>query len=134
MAEEQGVLRGLHALGIDEVTVEVLALLPLIQVAWADGEIQPEERATILKIARERYHLGEDGAHLLQGWLTHPPSPSYLERSRRVLVALAHKHKGFSIEPEHLSDVVDFSRQVAEAAGGFLGFRTIDESGLVPSE
>ena len=128
MAEEQSVLRGLNALGVDEVTVEVLALLPLIQVAWADGEIQPEERETILRIAREQYHLGEDGAHLLEGWLSHPPSPSYLERCRRVLVALAHEHKGFSIQPDHLDDVVDFSRQVAEAAGGFLGFRTIDES------
>lgn len=127
MATQDTVLRELNFLGIDETTVEVLALLPLIQVAWADGEVQEAEREKILGIARDRYHLGEDGAHLLEDWLRHPPSATYLERGRRILVALAHTRDDFDLKPDHLVDVVDFSKQVAEAAGGFLGFRSIDK-------
>lgn len=128
MTQTDALHRELNFLGVDDTTVEVLALLPLIQVAWADGEVQEGERSTILEIARERYHLGEDGAALLEGWLSHPPSPAYLERGRRMLLALAHQRDDFDLQPEHLEDVVAFSKQVAQAAGGFLGFRSVDAS------
>lgn len=121
-------LRELNFLGLDETSVELLALLPLIQVAWADGEVQEQEREAIAALARERYHLGGDGAHVLDDWLAHPPSEAYLERGRRMLVALAHQREDFDLEPHHLEDVVEFSKHVAKAAGGFLGFRAIDAS------
>ena len=94
-------------------------------MAWADGEVQEQERETILQIAREKYQLGDEGAVMLTNWLTHPPSDAYLERGRRLLVALAHEREGFDLSPGQLGDVVAFCRQVAEAAGGFLGFRTV---------
>ncbi|MEZ4322107.1 MAG: FHA domain-containing protein [Myxococcota bacterium] len=125
MADDDRLLRELKFLGIDETTVELLALLPLIQVAWADGEVQPEERELILELSRTRYHLAEDAVHLLEGWLTHPPSERYVARGRRALLALAHERDDFDLEPAHLDDVVEFSKAVAKASGGFLGFRTI---------
>lgn len=128
MSEFDAVMRELNFLGVDETTMEVLALLPLIQVAWADGEVQEEEREKILEIARGEYHLNEDGAQILEGWLKHPPSTAYVERSRRALHALAHEREDFDLKPEHLDDVIEFSKQVAQASGGFLGFRTIDKS------
>ena len=38
----------LKALGMDRTSFRALPLLPLIQVAWADGEVQEEERNLIL--------------------------------------------------------------------------------------
>ncbi|TNE85758.1 MAG: FHA domain-containing protein [Deltaproteobacteria bacterium] len=128
MSQADAFLRELHFLGVDKTTVDVLALLPLIQVAWADGEVQEQEREAILGLSQERYHLSADGAQLLEDWLRHPPSEAYLERGRRMLVALAHARDDFDLAPEHLEDVVEFSKHVAKAAGGFLGFRAVDAS------
>lgn len=120
-------LAELKFLGIDETTVEVLALLPLVAVAWADGEVQAEERALIHDIARDRYHLSADGLVLLDDWLAHAPSPSYVERGRRALLALARSRPDFKVTEDRLGDVVEFSKQVARASGGFYGFRSIDK-------
>jgi hypothetical protein len=125
MGDEDRLLAELKFLGIDETTVELLALLPLVAVAWADGEIQVEERALIHDIARDRYHLSADGLILLDGWLNHAPSPAYVERGRRALLALARTKPDFKVTPDKLVDVVEFSKQVAKSAGGFLGFRSI---------
>lgn len=125
--DSDGLIAELKFLGIDETTVEVLALLPLVAVAWADGEVQEAERQLIHDIAADRYHLSTDGLVLLDSWLTHAPSRAYVERGRRALLALARSRPDFKITTEGLSDVVDFSKQVAKAAGGFLGFRAIDK-------
>ena len=49
----------------DGVTLETGAaflLAPLVQIAWAEGKVSPEERAMILKIARDAYRaIGAEG-------------------------------------------------------------------------
>jgi len=126
MAERDPLLRELQFLGIDETTVELLALLPLIQVAWADGEVQEQERELILDLATSRYHLGAEARTMLQNWLTHAPSEQYVARGRTALLALAHEREDFDIDSSKLDDVVEFSKAVAAASGGFLGFRSVD--------
>lgn len=118
--------RELNYLGIDETTFSVLALLPLVQVAWADGAIQEAERTLILDLADKQYSLTRDAHDLLESWLSHPPSEDYLKRGRRALVALAERDPNFNLEAGSLEDVVAFAKSVAEAAGGFLGFRSVD--------
>lgn len=63
---DDALVRELRFLGIAEQSWPVLALLPLIQVAWADGEIQPSERRLIQRVARETYGLDAEGERLLQ--------------------------------------------------------------------
>ena len=77
------ILHELHFLGVDETSVEVLALLPLIQVAWADGEVQEQERETILALARERYHLG-GGRRAAPGGLAVAPPFRRLPRAGKT--------------------------------------------------
>lgn len=114
-------------LGIDEHSHRALALLPLVQVAWADGTVQEEERALISDLATERFHLGEEGRRVLANWLHYPPSATYLECGREALLALASRApKG--LDPGVLADVVVLSEQVAAAAGGFFGLRKVDAS------
>lgn len=125
--------RELNFLGIDESTFSVLALLPLVQVAWADGTVQDQERELILQLADEHYSLTSDARDLLDSWLRHAPTDTYVSRGRRALVALAERDPTFNLEAGSLSDVVEFAKAVANAAGGFMGFRAVhaDEAAVI---
>lgn len=114
----------LRALGMDVVSWRALPLLPLVQVAWADGRIQDAERELILDLARSRFHLEDEGEMLLRNWLQHPPTPAYARLGQQTLVYLCN-HNAAPIGPNQLSDVVDFAKQVAAAAGGFYGFGAV---------
>ncbi len=120
--------REFNYLGIDETTFSVLALLPLVQVAWADGAVQEQERSLILQLARENWSLDRDAMDLLDSWLRHPPTQDYIERGRRALVALAQLHPELGIHPGGQMDVLELSKRVAKAAGGFMGFRAVHAS------
>ena len=67
----------------------MLVLLPLIEVAWADGVIQPAERDLILSVARYQFDFSDDALDMLDAWLSHRPREDYLVRGRDVLKALA---------------------------------------------
>lgn len=120
---EQELGEALHALGMDAASYRALPLLPLVQVAWADGAVQEAERELILRLARERYHLEEEGLLLLRNWLHHPPALSYVRRGRRVLLSLVRHNRAPFSSP--LVDVVEFAKDVAKAAGGFYGHGAI---------
>jgi tellurite resistance protein len=118
------ILKSLNRLGIDEASHRVLALLPLVQVAWADGAIQAEERQLIVKVARERYHLTAEGTVVLEDWLRYAPTTAYLTLGRQVLLELVRKNRDRSA----IDDVVVLAHEVARAAGGLFGLAKIDAS------
>ncbi len=111
-------------LGFDVRNWRALALLPLVDVAWADGAVQPEERVVIQAVAKDRYRLEPEGMSLLAGWLTHRPSPDYTHRGRRALMALAQTSSPLTVATP--ADVLALCEQVANAAGGVFGFRKIE--------
>lgn len=76
--------RLLRRMGIDEAWAGALQLLPIVGVAWADGVIQPGERAKIDALAAED-RLPEPGRALVADWMTHAPSPFYLYEGVRLL-------------------------------------------------
>lgn len=106
----------LASFGVDSASREVLVLLPVVWVAWADGSIHPEERAMILEIARTRLTLGSEGERVLENWLSFVPAPERVERAAAALVALDMRGGA-----NHEGDVVDLCRKVAQAAGPFFG-------------
>src|SRR6476620_6063388 len=72
---DDAVLDKLVALGLRANTIAALSLVPLIQVAWADGTIQDNERTAILQGAHGKgLEQGTDGYELLQTWLAKKPS------------------------------------------------------------
>jgi hypothetical protein len=120
----------LQSMGIDNESYRVIALLPLVQVAWADGTVQSSERDLILQTASSRQLLAGDGAAILESWLTHPPSETYLARGQTLLVELACQPAGvgeaFSLQT--LDDILELCEGVARAAGGLFGLAwTVDE-------
>ncbi len=118
--------RALIALGIDDLSFRALPLLPLVQVAWADGEVQPGEHDLILSLAQSQWKLEEEGLRLLRNWLAFPPSRAYLRKGAQALVALSmRQHPDMTLDDQVLVDVRRLSRDVAKAAGGLFGFGAI---------
>lgn len=113
----------IHRLGIDRRNLRALPLLPLVEVAWADGRVQPGEADLILKKVEERA-LNDDDRMMVEDWLRHTPSPAYL-RTGRVALAWLKRHGDPGIDPVSLDNLLTDARAVAAAAGGLFGFWSV---------
>jgi len=116
------VLEQLVVLGLRGKTIAALSLVPLIQVAWADGAIQDNERVAILQGAHGKgLDEGSDGYALLQGWLVRQPGDELFVAWEAYIKALAAQ---LNDEQNRLlrNQIVGFAKLVATAAGGILGF------------
>jgi hypothetical protein len=102
--------------------VAAMALLPMVEVAWCDGTVSPEEKGAVLRGAAEM-GLGDDSPlqQFLQNWLDHRPSPAALEAWKSYVRAFVGM-----VDPAHAAtarqDIIGRAEKVARAAGGFLGF------------
>ena len=82
---DPALLEELEALGFTPDTISVLPLVPIVEMAWAEGGITPAERAMLVSFARERGIAEGSPADLIalaSGWLTNPASRS--SRGRRA--------------------------------------------------
>jgi tellurite resistance protein len=119
------VLDALVELAVEPETLVAFTLVPLVEVAWADGEIQPKERDAILKAAIERgVEVDSPTAALLTNWLQNRPGPQLLETWRGYMEELS-ASLGDRTRAHMKSSVMGRARAVAEAAGGFLGVASI---------
>ena len=123
--ENEELLDALVNLAVEPETLVAFTLVPLVEVAWADGEIQPKERDAIIKAAVDR-GVGEDSptAHLLRNWLETRPDPQLLETWRDYIEELKGSLSG-ETWAEMKKTVMGRARAIAEAAGGFLGMASI---------
>jgi len=119
---DDAVLDKLVDLGLRSNTIAALSLVPLVAVAWADGEIQDNERTAILQGAHGKgLESGTDGYELLQGWLKKKPSDDLFGAWESYIKALTSQ---LNEEQNRLlkNQIVGFAKMVAAAAGGILGF------------
>jgi len=109
------VLKTLQELGYTRETLALLHLVPLINVAWTDGNVSRPERELILEAANMR---GVDAAspayQQLEDWLENRPGEEFFEQTLRVIGHLA--------PGDEATDVLSQAIQVASASGGILGF------------
>jgi hypothetical protein len=129
---DEAIIEALHSLGIDRASYKVIALLPLIEIAWADGRVQDEERALILRIAKDHGRLGGEGLRVLENWLAFEPSPETKRRGSVIVAALLQRREGFghTLMGGHDTDVLAMCEDVAKAAGklfGVVGLMTAEE-------
>jgi hypothetical protein len=125
---DDAVLDKLVELGLRANTIAALSLVPLIAVAWADGEIQENERTAILQGAHGKgLEEGTDGYELLQTWLKAKPSDDLFGAWESYIKALAGQ---LNEEQNRLlkNQIVGFAKMVATAAGGLLGFHKVSGS------
>jgi len=125
---DDAVLEKLVELGLRANTIAALSLVPLIAVAWADGEIQDNERTAILQGAHGKgLEEGTDGYELLQTWLKSKPGEELFEAWESYIKALAGQ---LNEEQNRLlkNQIVGFAKMVATSAGGILGFGKVSGS------
>lgn len=124
---DEGVLRLLVDMDVSLDVLSAMALVPLVEVAWADGRMDPKEREAILRAAEAHGVQAGSPAHaLVSGWLGRRPRPVMMQAWESYIQAV--------LEPlleEERDDLrralVGRAREVARAAGGFLGFGAISE-------
>jgi hypothetical protein len=111
-------------LEIDAGTFALMQFIPLIEVAWADGRMDPPERRAILRAAEdEGLTTDADARSLLESWLDRRPTPELLATWMQYTSEIAS-----ALEPSERDALkhalLDRARVIAESAGGFLGMGT----------
>jgi hypothetical protein len=126
--KNEELLDALVNLAVEPETLVAFTLVPLVEVAWADGEIQSNERDAIIKAAIER-GVAEDSptAQLLRNWLVTRPDPQLLETWKDYIEDLKGSLSG-ETWAEMKKTVMGRARGIAEAAGGFLGIASISSA------
>jgi len=119
------VLDQLIALNITSDTLAALALVPLVEVAWADGDVDKREAKAILSAAADS-GLSAEGAALLDGWLMFQPGSNILAAWKAYVSALTSNMD--AVARDNLKqELLSRARAVAESAGGILGIGTISK-------
>ena len=119
--QDAAVLDRLLALGLGAETLSALTLIPLVLVAWADGDLSDLERKAVMDAAANEGISHEAPGHkLLEGWLRQKPGPELVAAWKEYVRALA-QPLDLDARRELERHVMDKARQVADAAGGFLG-------------
>jgi len=115
------VLDRLVSVGIHPDTWAALALVPLVEVAWANGKVEERERRAILAAAESNgIEPGSPSHELLAGWLERRPDARLLEAWGELTVELCSRLDAHQREALR-REILDRARSVAEAAGGLLG-------------
>ena len=114
-------LKELEELGFTPETVILLPLVPIVQVAWAEGGVSDAERHLIVKLARARgISEGTAADAQLMQWLNQRPSDRVFVDATRLIRAMldAPGHPGISVTAD---DLVKQAESIASASGGMLG-------------
>jgi len=118
---DERVLKAFEEAGFSRETVVLLHLVPLVEVAWADGSVSAAERADILEVAKIRNIVpGSPAYDMLERGLRERPKPEMFDavrRAIRIIFESLPKEKQDEIE----KTVTSACMHVALASGGFLG-------------
>jgi hypothetical protein len=122
------ILDKLLDLGVRNETVAALAIVPLAEVAWADGSMdKKEERAILERAEKSGVEPGTPVHDLLRSWLERRPEP-------KLLTAWTHMVEGICehLTPEQVdalrSGLVERARAIAMASGGLLGMGAVSRA------
>lgn len=119
--KDDEILEELHELQMTTNSLCALSIVPLVQVAWADGKIDEKEKEAIMKAAVENgVKKGEDSYELLQDWLFHEPSANlyivWKNYAKSLFTSISKKKR-----ENFKRCIIDRAKEVADASGGFLG-------------
>lgn len=114
---DQVALDELQKLGFHEDTLQLLHIVPLIQVAWAEGSIAEYERDRILQFAFiQGIAPGSTAFQQLTSWLSEKPSEHFFESA---LHAISIVFEALPPEQRELSrkNLINYCNQIAASVG-----------------
>ena len=121
-------VKDLQDLGFTPETIAVLPLVPIVQMAWAEGGITSAERQLLVTLARQRgIASGSTADAQLSEWMTHRPSDEVFARATRLIRAMLEEGGSDTEAAAHWSvdDVIKYSESIATASGGIFGLGKI---------
>jgi hypothetical protein len=123
--KDPAIIEHLLELGVGPESILAVALVPLAAVSWADGRLDDKERKAILNAASERgVKPGSANYTMLEVWLKEKPSQKLMDAwkkyARGIWEQLTESEKVLM-----RVSIVGRAREIAEAAGGFLGVQSI---------
>jgi hypothetical protein len=125
--QDEIILQKLVDLDIKPEIVATLSIIPLVEVAWADGAVDAKEKEAVLKTAEKiGFRKGEIDYDLLEEWLIRKPNAEMLEAWIHYVQALCDQLS----EKEKIAlrkDLIGHAHTVASATGGFLGFGKVSK-------
>ena len=125
--KDPAVLEQLVRLDVRPETLAALALVPLIEVIWADGKVDDKEREVVLDHAKKQgITVGSITHDLLERWLKQRPEETLMEAWHHYVRAMCDRLDEAgrkNLKDELLRNV----RAAAEASGGFFGLRAISK-------
>lgn len=121
VAEDHAVLDDLEKLGWNAEMLKLLHLFPLLQVAWADGKLDPKERDLILEAAGVHGLTAGPARDRLAGALSQRPSDDDFARATAILGVLVSALPEDQ-RAESKRNLVSYAAAIASATGGTLGF------------
>jgi hypothetical protein len=126
--QDPELLDELQALGFTPQSVSLLPLVPLIEMAWAEGGVSAAERDIVIKLARSRgIAEGSAADRQLADWLAGRPAADVFARARRLLRAMLQSP---SQEQAAMTadELVKYCEDIAAASGGLFGLNRISAS------
>jgi hypothetical protein len=120
---DPAMIHELAELGFTTETVKLLPLIPVLEMAWAEGGVTPAERKMVIDVARARgIDEGTTADHQLLEWLDRRPDESVFRRAGRLINALFASEARVSLTPDEL---LKYCEAIADASGGVFGIRRV---------
>jgi hypothetical protein len=113
------VIHELADLGFTPETVKLLPLIPVLEMAWAEGGVTAAERRMVTEVARARgIDAGSAADRQLTEWLDRRPPETVFRRTTRLINALVSSGNRADLTPD---DLLKYCEAIADASGGILG-------------
>ena len=123
--KDPAIIDHLLELGVGPESILAVGLVPLAAISWADGSLHEKERNAILKAASERgVEPGSANYTMLEVWLREKPKRELIEAWKKYARGIWEQ----LTDSERVlmrNSIVGNAREIAEAAGGFLGLQAI---------
>lgn len=122
---DESVIDTLLAMSVSRETLAAFALLPLVEVAWADGSLDEPEQSAILAAAAEHGIAPGSTGHAALGDLLRRAPDEAARKAWHAWVAEMGKKLAPTDRRRVREDLLRRARVVAEASGGILGMAPI---------
>ena len=123
----KAILHQLITKGIHAEELAAFLLIPILEVVWADGNVQAAERKVVFHaVAEAGIRKASLAFQLTQQWLERRPEPALMKLWTDYTQELMGQLTPDAQECIQ-GTVLEHARAVAEAAGGFLGFGCVSE-------
>jgi hypothetical protein len=123
--QNQHLIEKFLELEIEPKDLAAVSIVPLVVVAWADGNVDDKERVAVMLAAEKMgFAKGCENFAMLQDWLTHKPKPQLLEAWTHYVEGIVSEMNSQDVA-SFQKEILEHAQMVAKASGGMLGMAKV---------